>query len=55
MKSYPVLYILIVIDFEMKLDIKFHIMRNGSILNLKEIGIKLVQYVLNKVWSLIIV
>lgn len=30
-------------------------MRNGSILNLKEIGIKLVQYVLNKVWSLIIV
>ena len=30
----------------MKLDIKFHTMRNGSILNLKEIDIKLVQYVL---------
>jgi len=30
----------------MKLDIKFHTMRNGSMLNLKEIDIKLVQYVL---------
>ena len=30
----------------MKLDIKFHTMRNGSILNLNKIDIKLVHYVL---------